>query len=360
MPDQNNFSSGKNGHRTHSNLGLGPTFSVKDIISRTSKVLSANNKSKSNGAHSQDHITSYSPQFSGALGQNVRQKLEQVPAASFLGVKLTTKEVPSPPVGISRIVQETSSSTNVEPAPQNANTRRKSGNVKAIQVGDLSPTVAQAPSKPATSSQNSNYNLQGQGSPTVESAVNSANSANSAPVKPAVPATAHPPVHSPGQPAADPQAAPVAPSGSNTLATGNVAAAGSAGALANSGFSQWFGNNVPEQFSQLTPEQMYMMTEQNAERLLRFPGLAAFGQQPPAGQQPAGQQPAGQQPAGQQPANNPATPNTANLWMSGNAVMDPLSQMNQLGNQMLQMRVNQKVAEAMNPREAGIGKSLYC
>ena len=351
MPDQNNFSSGKNGHRTHSNLGLGPTFSVKDIISRTSKVLSANNKSKSNGAHSQDHITSYSPQFSGALGQNVRQKLEQVPAASFLGVKLTTKEVPSPPVGISRIVQETSSSTNVEPAPQNANTRRKSGNVKAIQVGDLSPTVAQAPSKPATSSQNSNYNLQGQGSPTVESAVNSANSANSAPVKPAVPATAHPPVHSPGQPAADPQAAPVAPS---------QAAAGSAGALANSGFSQWFGNNVPEQFSQLTPEQMYMMTEQNAERLLRFPGLAAFGQQPPAGQQPAGQQPAGQQPAGQQPANNPATPNTANSWMSGNAVMDPLSQLNQLGNQMLQMRVNQKVAEAMNPREAGIGKSLYC
>ena len=351
MPDQNNFSSGKNGHRTHSNLGLGPTFSVKDIISRTSKVLSANNKSKSNGAHSQDHITSYSPQFSGALGQNVRQKLEQVPAASFLGVKLTTKEVPSPPVGISRIVQETSSSTNVEPAPQNANTRRKSGNVKAIQVGDLSPTVAQAPSKPATSSQNSNYNLQGQGSPTVESAVNSANSANSAPVKPAVPATAHPPVNSPGQPAADPQAAPVAPS---------QAAAGSAGALANSGFSQWFGNNVPEQFSQLTPEQMYMMTEQNAERLLRFPGLAAFGQQPPAGQQPAGQQPAGQQPAGQQPANNPATPNTANSWMSGNAVMDPLSQLNQLGNQMLQMRVNQKVAEAMNPREAGIGKSLYC
>ena len=352
MPDQNNFSSGKNGHRTHSNLGLGPTFSVKDIISRTSKVLSANNKSKSNGAHSQDHITSYSPQFSGALGQNVRQKLEQVPAASFLGVKLTTNEVPSPPVGISRIVQETSSSTNVEPAPQNANTGRKSGNVKAIQVGDLSPTVAQAPSKPATSSQNSNYNPQGHGSPTVESSVKSA---NSAPVKPAVPATAHPPVHSPGQPAADPQAAPVAPS---------QAAAGSAGALANSGFSQWFGNNVPEQFSQLTPEQMYMMTEQNAERLLRFPGLAAFGQQPagqqPAGQQPAGQQLAGQQPAGQQPANSPATPNTANLWMSGNAVMDPLSQMNQLGNQMLQMRVNQKVAEAMNPREAGIGKSLYC
>ena len=342
MPDQNNFSSGKNGHRTHSNLGLGPTFSVKDIISRTSKVLSANNKSKSNGAHSQDHITSYSPQFSGALGQNVRQKLEQVPAASFLGVKLTTKEVPSPPVGISRIVQETSSSTNVEPAPQNANTGRKSGNVKAIQVGDLSPTVAQAPSKPATSSQNSNYNPQVHGSPTVESSVKSA---NSAPVKPAVPATAHPPVHSPGQPAADPQAAPVAPS---------QAAAGSAGALANSGFSQWFGNNVPEQFSQLTPEQMYMMTEQNAERLLRFPGLAAFGQQP------AGQQPAGQQPAGQQPANNPATPNTANSWMSGNAVMDPLSQLNQLGNHMLQMRVNQKVAEAMNPREAGIGKSLYC
>lgn len=357
MPDQNNFSSGKNGHRTHSNLGLGPTFSVKDIISRTSKVLSANNKSKSNGAHSQDHITSYSPQFSGALGQSVRQKLEQVPAASFLGAKLIAKEVTSPPVGISRIVQETSSSTNVEPAPNNANSGRQSGNVKAIQVGDLSPTVALAPSKPATSSQNSNYNSQGQGSPSVESAVKSA---KSAPVQPAVPATAHPPVHSPGQRAADPQATPVAPSGSNTQTTSDQAATGSAGALANSGFSQWFGNNVPEQFSRLTPEQMYMMTEQNAERLLRFPGLAAFGQQPPAGQQPAGQQPAGQQPAGQQPTNNPATQNTANSMMSGNAVMDPLSQLNQLGNQMLQMRVNQKVAEAMNPREAGIGKSLYC
>lgn len=164
---------------------------------------------------------------------------------------------------------------------------------------------------------------------------------------------------SPSQPEASINAQPMVPAAPNTNGqAGSSAATSGAGTLAKTDFSQWFGNSVPEQFSQMTPEQMYMMSEQNAAMMLGYPGAAAFGQhQPPP--QPAAT--AANNPAANNPNApiNPAVPNGANSWMSGNSMtaMDPLSQLNQMRNQMVQLRVNQKIAEAMNPREAGIGKS---
>ncbi|XP_061184145.1 POU domain, class 6, transcription factor 2-like isoform X2 [Saccostrea echinata] len=111
---------------------------------------------------------------------------------------------------------------------------------------------------------------------------------------------------------------------------------------ANPEYSQWFGNNVPSEVSQLTPEQLSMMSERQAEHLFRvqFPPL--------------------------QPTLNankmPGTPQ--NTWTSGNSMggANPLVGMM---NQMLQRRINTRVLEAMNPQEAGIeippfAKKIVC
>lgn len=323
MPDQKNFKRGKHDHQTYSNLGLGPTFSVKDIISnRGSNVHSSstNNKSKTSHPQRKEQMTSYSQQFSGALGQGVRQKLQQSPAATFVGSKLKAKEVASPPA---RIVQESALGTN--------------NNVKAIQVGELSPNAAPAPSKPEPSPVSNSYNP---AAPETPGVAPTATDPPPAPVQQAAQAAA--PSPSPSQPEASNNAKPMVPAAPNT--NGQVASNTGAGTLANAEVSKWFGNSVPEQFSQMTPEQMYMMTEQHAASMLGFPG---FGQQQPP-PQPAAT-------AANNP-NNPNAPNSANPWMSGNSMtaMDPLGQLNQMRNQVMQLRVNQKIAEAMNPREAGI------
>lgn len=340
MPDQINLKRGKHDHRTHSNLGLGPTFSMKDIISnRGSNVYfpSTNNKSKTSDPQRQEQMTSYSQQFSGAQGQGVRQKLQQAPAATFVGFKHKAKEVASPPVGKSRIVQESAHSTTPESS-------LKTKIVKAIQVGELSPNAAPAPSKPEPS-------------PEISGVAPTVNNPPPVPVQKAAPAAAP----SPSQPETPINAQPMVPAAPNTNGqAANSAATSGAGTLAKADFSQWFGNNVPEQFSQMTPEQMYMMSEQGAAAMLAqgLLGAAPFGQNlpPPQPEAAAANNLVANNPNA---PTNPAVPSSANSWMSGNAMtaMDPLSQLKQMRNQMVQLRVNQKIAEAMNPREAGIGKT---
>lgn len=340
MPDQINLKRGKHDHRTHSNLGLGPTFSMKDIISnRGSNVYfpSTNNKSKTSDPQRQEQMTSYSQQFSGAQGQGVWHKLQQAPAATFVGFKHKAKEVASPPVGKSRIVQESAHSTTPESS-------LKTKIVKAIQVGELSPNAAPAPSKPEPS-------------PEISGVAPTVNNPPPVPVQEAAPAAAP----SPSQPETPINAQPMVPAAPNTNGqAANNAATSGAGTLAKADFSQWFGNNVPEQFSQMTPEQMYMMSEQGAAAMLAqgLLGAAAFGQNLPPPQPAAA---AANNLVANNPnaPTNPAVPSSANSWMSGNTMsaMDPLSQLKQMRNQMVQLRVNQKIAEAMNPREAGIGKT---
>lgn len=337
MPDQINLKRGKHDHRTHSNLGLGPTFSMKDIISnRGSNVYfpSTNNKSKTSDPQRQEQMTSYSQQFSGAQGQGVRQKLQQAPAATFVGFKHKAKEVASPPVGKSRIVQESAHITTPESS-------LKTKIVKAIQVGELSPNAASAPSKPEPS-------------PEISGVAPTVNNPPPVPVQEAAPAAAP----SPSQPETPINAQPMVPAAPNTNGqAANSAATSGAGTLAKTDFSQWFGNNVPEQFSQMTPEQMYMMSEQGAAAMLAqgLLGAAAFGQNLPP-PQPAAATANNLVANNPNAPTNPAVPSSANSWTSGNAMtaMDPLSQLKQMRNQMVQLRVNQKIAEAMNPREAGI------
>lgn len=338
MPDQNNFKRGKHDHRTHSNLGLGPTFSVKDIISnRGSNVYSpsTNNKSKTSDPQRQEQMTSYSQQFSGTLGQGVSRKLQQAPAATFVGFKVKAKETGSPPIGKSKILKESAHNTNPEP-------HHKTGNVKAIQVGELSPNAAPALSKPEPSPVGNSYNP---AAPETAGVAPTDNNPPPAPLEQTAPAAAP----SPSQPEASINAQPIVPAApnSNGHAASNAATSG-AGSLAKTDFSQWFGNSVPEQFSQMTPEQMYMMSEQHAAMMLHQP--------PPQPAATAANNPVANNPNA---PINPAVPNGANSWMSGNSMtaMDPLSQLNQMRNQMVQLRVNQKIAEAMNPREAGIGNS---
>ncbi|XP_011417607.3 uncharacterized protein [Magallana gigas] len=301
MPDQINLKRGKHDQRTHSNLGLGPTFSMKDIISnRGSNVYfpSTNNKSKTSDSQRQEQMTSYSQQFLGAQGQGVRQKLQQAPAATFVGFKHKAKEVASPPVA--------PAPSKPEPSPETSGVAPIVNNPLPAPVQKAAPAAAPSPSQPETA-------------------------VNAQPMVPAAP--------------------------NNNGQAANSAATSGAGTLAKADFSQWFGNNVPEQFSQMTPEQMYMMSEQSAAAMLAqgLLGAAAFGQNLPPPQPAAA---AANNLVANNPnaPTNPAVPSSANSWMSGNAMtaMDPLNQLKQMRNQMVQLRVNQKIAEAMNPREAGI------
>ncbi|XP_062576678.1 circumsporozoite protein-like isoform X2 [Saccostrea cucullata] len=127
---------------------------------------------------------------------------------------------------------------------------------------------------------------------------------------------------------------PTAAQANNPPASNPTSSAGTNPA-ANPEYSQWFGNNVPAEVSQLSPEQLSMMTERQAEHLFRvqFPSL-----QPTMN---ANSMPGTGQNAGM------------NTWTSGNSMTgaNPLVGMM---NQMLQRRINTRVLEAMNPQEAGI------